>query len=435
MFLSRQFYIFFALAVIVTGCGYVFPPLYIVGVAMVIVLVLAASTDALVMVSRGSVHAVRRADPRFSNGDRNKVEIQLSSTYPFGVQVEVVDEIPAIFQLRDLSRHVKLKAGGTGKVRYMLVPKERGEFEFGVIQLFTKSPLGLVSRRIRSGERQTIKVYPSFLRLSHYEIATMRSNTEAGNKKIRKAGNDTEFAQIRDYMPDDDYRKINWKASARRNQLMVNVYEEEKAQHVYSIIDTGRVMQQSFEGMSLLDHSVNAALVLSHIALKKDDNVGVATFSNKPGAFLPANHNANQISLILENLYNIQTNFLESNFASLSESINRRITKRSLIILYTNFFSINALNRQLAYLQQINKRHRLLVVFFEDNEQNAYIHTQADSREECFRHVIAEKYANDRRTIITLLQQHGIMSVLTEPKRLTTDVINKYIDIKSRNLF
>ena len=412
MFLSRKFYIFFALAVIVTGCGYVFPPLYIVGVAMVIVLVLAASTDALVMVSRGSVHAVRRADPRFSNGDRNKVEIQLSSTYPFGVQVEVVDEIPAIFQLRDLSRHVKLKAGGTGKVRYMLVPKERGEFEFGVIQLFAKSPLGLVSRRIRSGERQTIKVYPSFLRLSHYEIATMRSNTEAGNKKIRKAGNDTEFAQIRDYMPDDDYRKINWKASARRNQLMVNVYEEEKAQHVYSIIDTGRVMQQSFEGMSLLDHSVNAALVLSHIALKKDDNVGVATFSNKPGAFLPANHNANQISLILENL-----------------------TKRSLIILYTNFFSINALNRQLAYLQQINKRHRLLVVFFEDNEQNAYIHTQADSREEYFRHVIAEKYASDRRTIITLLQQHGIMSVLTEPKRLTTDVINKYIDIKSRNLF
>ena len=402
---------------------------------MVIVLVLAASTDALVMVSRGSVHAVRRADPRFSNGDRNKVEIQLSSTYPFGVQVEVVDEIPAIFQLRDLSRHVKLKAGGRGKVRYMLVPKERGEFEFGVIQLFAKSPLGLVSRRISSGERQTIKVYPSFLRLSHYEIATMRSNTEAGNKKIRKAGNDTEFAQIRDYMPDDDYRKINWKASARRNQLMVNVYEEEKAQHVYSIIDTGRVMQQSFEGMSLLDHSVNAALVLSHIALKKDDNVGVATFSNKSGAFLPANHNANQISLILENLYNIQTDFLESNFASLSESINRRITKRSLIILYTNFFSINALNRQLAYLQQINKRHRLLVVFFEDNEQNAYIHTQADSREEYFRHVIAEKYANDRRTIITLLQQHGIMSVLTEPKRLTTDVINKYIDIKSRNLF
>ena len=279
-----------------------------------------------------------------------------------------------------------------------------------------------------------MKVYPSYLQLSRYELSTLRTNTDNGSKRIRRIGNATEFAQIKEYVPDDDYRKINWKASARRHQLMVNVYEDERAQHIYNVIDTGRVMQQTFKGMTLLDHSINASLVLSHIALKKDDNVGLATFNNKPGTFLASSHHQMQMPHILEALYGIQTDFLESDFRTLSNHILKYIKKRSLIILYTNFFSIAAVRRQLPYLKQISQHHRLLIVFFEDNEQNEYMKTDPDSVEEYYRHVVAEKYAHERKSIATLLQQNGILSVLTEPEHLTVDVLNKYIEIKTRNM-
>jgi uncharacterized protein (DUF58 family) len=279
-----------------------------------------------------------------------------------------------------------------------------------------------------------VKVYPSYLQLSRYELSTLRTNTDNGSKRIRRIGNATEFAQIKEYVPDDDYRKINWKASARRHQLMVNVYEDERAQHIYNVIDTGRVMQQTFKGMTLLDHSINASLVLSHIALKKDDNVGLATFNNKPGTFLASSHHQMQMPHILEALYGIQTDFLESDFRTLSNHILKYIKKRSLIILYTNFFSIAAVRRQLPYLKQISQHHRLLIVFFEDNEQNEYMKTDPDSVEEYYRHVVAEKYAHERKSIATLLQQNGILSVLTEPEHLTVDVLNKYIEIKTRNM-
>ena len=215
---------------------------------------------------------------------------------------------------------------------------------------------------------------------------------------------------------------------------MVNVYEDERAQHIYNVIDTGRVMQQTFKGMTLLDHSINASLVLSHIALKKDDNVGLATFNNKPGTFLASSHHQMQMPHILEALYGIQTDFLESDFRTLSNHILKYIKKRSLIILYTNFFSIAAVRRQLPYLKQISQHHRLLIVFFEDNEQNEYMKTDPDSVEEYYRHVVAEKYAHERKSIATLLQQNGILSVLTEPEHLTVDVLNKYIEIKTRNM-
>ena len=435
MFLTRRFFILLTIVIFIIASGTLWYGLYIAGCVLAVVLLLAVVLDIIKLYRKGQLmEAERIVADRLSNGDDNEVTIQLLSHYPFPVNVEVIDEIPVIFQIRDFIRTVRLNPEEKNTITYTLCPKERGVYGFGIIRAFVKSSLCLIKRRFNLGEEKDVKVYPSFLHLNQYEFAALRTNKDSGNKRIRRIGNATEFAQIKDYVPDDDYRKINWKASARRHQLMVNVYEDERAQHIYNLIDMGRVMQQSFKGMTLLDYAINATLILSHIALKKQDNVGMATFSNMPGTFLSSSHQQLQINRILNALYAINTEFQESDFAQLSVHILKYIKKRSLIILYTNFFSIEALKRQLPYLKQINSHHRLLIVFFEDNEQNDYIKTKPDSTEEYFRHVVAENNASERRRIVTLLQQNGILSLLTEPEKLNVDVINKYIDIKTRNM-
>ena len=435
MFLTKRFFLLLALSIFVVACGTMLHGLFIAGCIMAVLLLVLTVVDALRLYrGKGSIEASRIVGDRMSNGDDNEVSLHILSHYPFTVDAEVIDEIPFIFQVRDFSRRIQLKSEEPVTITYTLCPKERGIYGFGHIRVLASTRLRIVRRRFTSGEPQDVKVYPSYLQLGRYELSTLRTNTDNGNKRIRRIGNATEFAQIKEYVPDDDYRKINWKASARRHQLMVNVYEDERAQHIYNVIDTGRVMQQTFKGMTLLDHSINAALVLSHIALKKDDNVGLATFNNKPGTFLASSHNQMQMPHILEALYGIHTDFLESDFRTLGNHILKYIRKRSLIILYTNFFSIGAVRRQLPYLKQISRHHRLLIVFFEDNEQNEYMKSRPDSVEEYYRHVVAEKYAHERKSIATLLQQNGILSVLTEPEHLTVDVLNKYIEIKMRNM-
>jgi len=436
MYLTKRFYIWLAISAVVIACGFVNDVFFYVGVGIGLTLLVGLVADVIMMYSRGTVDAERVTEARWSNGDENKVKVVVQSTYPFRVHAEVVDELPSQLQIRDFSRRINVASGVPQNISYIVTPKERGAYRFGIINVFSSSPIRLVSRRFKCGDVTDVKVYPSFLKLHNYELSTIRSvNNEESSKRLRRIGNATEFEQIKDYMPDDDYRKINWKASARRHQLMVNVYDDEKSQFVYNVIDKGRVMQQMFAQTSLLDYAINASLAVSHIALKKDDNVGLLSFDNHPSVFLQATHHHQQMNRLLNALYDLQTTYPESDFAALSEHINKHVTKRSLIILYTNFFSVDALSRQLKYLKNISRRHRLLVVFFDDNEQNDYIKTPIEDKRDYFKHVIAEKYSFERRAMVTMLRQHGILALLTEPKKLSVDIINKYIDIKTSNLF
>ena len=293
----------------------------------------------------------------------------------------------------------------------------------------------MLSRRYTCGEEQDIKVYPSYLMLHRYELLAMSDNlTELGIKRIRRVGHHTEFEQIKEYVKGDDYRTINWKASARRHELMVNVYQDERSQQIYSVIDKGRVMQQAFRGMTLLDYAINASLVLSYVAMRKEDKAGIVTFNEHVDSFVPASKAPGQMQTLLENLYSQQTTFGETDFSSLCVHFNKHVSKRSFLVLYTNFSSMGSMNRQLAYLQQLNRQHRLLVVFFEDADMKTYIASPAKDTEGYYRHVIAEKFAFEKRLIVSTLKQNGIYSLLTTPENLSIDVINKYLEMKSRQL-
>lgn len=435
MYLTARFYIITSLVIFILCGGYIWMPLFLIGQALLLLLLFALLVDGWLLYAGKGVEANRHCSARFSNGDDNAVRIHLQNNFSFGIHLKVIDEIPVIFQNREIEFATSLKKEQEKAIEYTLRPTTRGEYGFGLIRVFAATNIGLICRRFTRGQHEAIKVYPSYLMLHQYELLAMSNNlTEFGIKKIRRIGHHTEFEQIKEYVKGDDYRTINWKASARRHQLMVNVYQDERSQPIYNLIDKGRMMQQAFRGITLLDYAINASLVLSYVAIHKDDKAGLATFNQGFDTFIPASKRSNQMQIILEGLYKQQTSFGEADYSALCVHLGKHLHKRSLLILYTNFENLGSMQRQLPYLQQLASQHRLLVVFFEDAELKALIQHRPQATEEYYRQVIGERFAYEKRLIVSTLKQRGIYSLLTTPENLSIDVINKYLEMKSRQL-
>ncbi len=377
----------------------------------------------------------RTCSEKFSNGDDNEVRIIIEHVFPQNIRLRVFDELPVQFQERELQFDLDLNPGEVKTIRYNLRPVKRGQYEFGFVNAFASTFLNLVSRRFKLGSPKEVAVYPSYIQMRKYELLAISNQlTEYGIKKIRRIGNNMEFEQIKNYVSGDDYRKINWKATARRGGLMVNQYQDEKSQQVYSVIDKGRLMQMPFEGMSLLDYAINASLVISNIALKKGDKAGLVTFQHKVQSILPASSRTMQLNLILEHLYKIKTAYKESDFSKLYITLKRKVTHRSLILLYTNFESLSSLQRQLQYLRKIRQQHLLVCIFFENTEVSDLLSKPASDVEGVYVKGIAEQLAYEKKLIVKELQSHGIHTILTPPKELSVNTINKYLELKSRGL-
>lgn len=372
---------------------------------------------------------------KLSNGDENTLKIQLDNFYPFAAQLEVIDEIPHQFQKRDVQFNVTLQSRESKAISYTLRPVKRGEYSFGAVNVFVRSPLQLLRRRFRFSNDAVVPVYPSYIQMRRYELLAISNRlTETGIKKIRRIGHNMEFELIKEYVPGDDFRTINWKATARRRHLMVNQYQDERSQQVYSLIDKGRVMQMPFAGMSLLDYAINASLVISNIAIKKSDKAGLITFQDNINSTLPASKRNNQMAQILEVLYNQKTGYRESDFSALYSHVRKKITQRSLLLLFTNFESMYSMQRQLPFLKNMAKQHVLVVIFFENTELSDLLTKPATDLKSIYYKAIGEKFAYDKKLIVRELQRHGIQTILTAPEHLTVNTINKYLELKSRGM-
>ena len=441
MYIAYRFYYLLTAVILIIAIGFAVPLMFTIGRILVFLLFIIVLFDIVMLYihwnSSQPLRVFRSLSPRFSNGDDNPVKVRLESIYPFDIHTEVIDEVPFVFQRRDVLFKARIRKQGDATISYALRPTQRGVYGFGHVRVFVSSPLGLVQRRFTCCEPQDVKVYPSYLMLRQYELLAMSNNlTEMGIKRIRRIGHNTDFEQIKDYVVGDDYRTINWRATARRHQLMVNVYQEERSQQVFSVIDKGRMMQQTFLEMTLLDYAINASLVLSYVAVNKQDKAGLITFSDQFETFVPASRQQGQMQTLQEALYAEHTAFGETDYSALLAGLSRHVTRRSLLILYTSFTSMAALRRQLSYLRQLALRHRLLVVFFEDEELRDFVqdthHQSSITTEQTYQRVIAEKFAYEQRLIVHTLRQYGIQSLLTTPQNLSVDVINKYLEIKSR---
>ncbi|TNE97998.1 MAG: DUF58 domain-containing protein [Bacteroidetes bacterium] len=269
--------------------------------------------------------------------------------------------------------------------------------------------------------------------MKKYELLVFhQQKVNSGIKKIRRLGNNSEFEQIKNYIQGDDLRTVNWKATSRKNELMVNQYQEEKSQSVYCIIDKSRNMEMDFDGLSFLDYSINASLVLSNIAIRKGDKAGLITYSDKIGTVLPAERSAGQMRRMIEALYNQRTRFKEASYDLLYQSIRRSVRSRSLIVLFTNFESEFTLKRALPILRQINQKHVLVVVMFENKELQDLAFGETESLLEVYQSTVAERMISYKSMLAQTLRQNGIHTVLTLPEDLSVNTINKYLELKAK---
>ncbi|WP_261989835.1 DUF58 domain-containing protein [Hymenobacter sp. BT190] len=446
-FLTRRF--FLLLAVLVVGLvvafflpGWLAPVQLALGLLLVLLALDVLLLYAPAQCGAGHLFGRRVLGDKLANGSDNDISLYLENHYRFSVSTETIDEIPHQFQRRDVLFKAAIRPGETQVIRYQLRPVKRGEYEFGALNVYVASPLGLVRRRFQFDEKRVVPVYPSFLQMRQYELLAISNRlTEVGVKRIRRVGHSLEFEQIRPYVPGDDPRSINWKATARRtttghaaDSLVVNHFQDERAQQVYCLIDKGRVMRMPFEGLSLLDYAINATLVVSNIAILKHDKAGLITFSHQPGAVLPADRRGGHIRKLLEVLYRQRTKYLETDYERLYISVRNNIRQRSLLILFTNFETLSGMQRQLPYLRRLAKDHLLLVVFFENTELREFLDTQAATPQDVYNQTIAEKFAQEKRQIVRELNRYGIHALLTAPQNLTVNTINKYLEFKSRGL-
>ena len=433
-YLNNIVYYIAGSAAVVFVISYFVPAMFRIGGLILLLLGIAVVVDAILVFSkRKGIAAERIVSDRFSIGDSNKVVIHIINHYNFSVRSSIIDELPIQFQERKWIKKISICRNENYRLEYFLKPSTRGEYVFNNINVYIHAPLQLVKRRYIFSGNQTVKVYPSYVQMRRYQLLAVSNRLqEAGVKKIRRIGHSMEFEQIKEYVLGDDYRTINWKATARKDGLMVNNYTDERSQQIYCLINKGRVMKMPFAGMTLLDYAINAALVLSNVALVRQDKAGIITFEKNLDTFLQADKKPAQMNQILESLYRQKTEFLESDFEKLFSVIRNRVTNRSLLVLFTNFESLESLQREMTALKKIAKYHLLLIVFFENTELKSLLERKTASLEDIYIKTIAEKFAYEKRLMVKELHKNGIPSILTTPENLTVNTINKYLELKTR---
>jgi uncharacterized protein (DUF58 family) len=434
LFLLPRVYYGFGIIFVLFILAFLFPVLYFITWGLVAVGFILLFTDYFVLFrGKNKVVAQRFLPEKLSNGDDNPIDIQVSNHYSFAIHCEIIDEIPFQFQERNFLLEEELQPEQTKRLTYTLSPKFRGEYHFGKLNVYVRSPLQLVSKRYIFSAGQMLPCYPSFIQMRKYDLIAFAKNKYAfGLKKLRKIGNTTEFEQIKEYVSGDDIRTINWKATAKKNDLMVNQFLDENTETVYAIIDKGRLMQMPFEGMSLLNYAINSTLAIANVVLKKNDRVGMLSFSKKVENRVAASNKRTHLQKIISNLYNLETDFSESDFGHLYSAVKQSITHRSLLLLYTNFESLSSLHRQLPYLRALAKSHLVVVIFFENTELKALTEKKAKNTDEIIDKIIAEKFNFEKRLIANELTKYGIQSILTTPQNLSIETINMYLKIKAK---
>lgn len=435
-YLSLRFFILMGIVIVLFLLGYWIEALQRLAPISLTATVLLTLVDIILLYHKAiKFVCYRKCAKVLSLGTENSITLNIRSLTPFPLHLSIIDELPEelenrTFRISQLFSRLEKK-----EIQYTIYPTSRGLYHFGHTLFFIRSFIGLAERKYTAGSPTSVAVYPSLILMKNFELKSFQSLARYyGIKKLRKIGHSYEFEQIKNYVRGDDIRSINWKATGRRNEIMVNQYEDEKSQQVYCIIDKSRSMRLPFNGLTLLDHSINTALVVSNTALQKEDKAGLILYSNSINRLIKAEKGNKQLRIILDALYNESDYFLESNMELLYQTIRHKITVRSLLFLFTNFESFQSVERVIPYLRKINKFHLLVVVFFENTEVTEFVLQEPLTTEEVYQQTIAKKLLLEKGRIVQELKKYGIQSILTRPEDLPLNTINKYLELKSRGM-
>lgn len=437
-FLAQRFFVTLFLILLFYVVGNFIPLIFILSQAITVIFGCVVLFDFyLLITNRSKIKIVRRLPKTLYLNHEFEVITSVENNATLNLKVELIEEIPDQFQWRDnVFNLLEIKKGDLGSVTYSLIPSSRGRYIFKNSNVFIKTSLSFLKIRIVQPFDVTLECLPSVpeMILLEKQFFNKYQNIE-GVKKTRKVGHSYEFDQIKQYTIGDDIRTINWKATGRKSSLMVNQYEDQKAQQIYSIIDKGRAMSPSFNNLSLLDYAINSSLSISNIALKKDDKAGLITFSDKIGTTIKASREKNQLHKILRALYNEEERVnVDGDFDLLYRGVKNIIRGRSLLFLYTNFENEDTLKKSINILKKIGKYHLLVVVLFENKILENFVNIPAKNVKDVFEKTAAKYTLDKKQTLTSLLNLYGIETILTSPENLSINIVNKYNELKSKGL-
>jgi uncharacterized protein (DUF58 family) len=389
----------------------------------------------------GSFTVARQHEPRLSLGEPNPVTLAVSwRTVPFGqrlgaLQLWARDEAPPAIPVDRRTLEGAIAPGGEWLGRYHLHPDRRGDYRFGDAFLRARMPLGLVVRQFRYRLSGPVHVYPNLLAIRRYDLLASRSRLhELGLRRSRMLGQGTEFERLREYQPDDEYRRINWKATARRHQPMTVAYETERSQNLMLLIDTGRLMSTPAGALDKLDHAVNAALLLAYVAIKLGDRVGLLVFADTVRQYIPPGRGQPQFHLILDSLYKVRPEQVEPDPARAIAYLAARQSRRSLAILFTDLVEATEADSLVASLGLLARRHLALCVTLSDPDIVALAARLPDDSRAAYEKVLAGRLLDERRAILQRLERSGVLTLDVPAEQLTAEAVNRYLDAKARAL-
>jgi uncharacterized protein (DUF58 family) len=413
---------------------------WLLGVVLLYDFILAAVTVAdLVATPRpGDILTIERnVDGKLSLGGPNIVTIVGRSRAPWPIHAEVRDDPPHRFDLDgETTQRLELPAGNApASFSYHVIPRSKGDFEFGDMFVRYKGRLGLIERIGLIPARQEVRVYPNLIEMAKYEMLARRGRLmQVGIRSARLRGGGAEFESLREYVPGDEYRKIDWSATARRGKLITRQYEVERSQNIVLMLDSGRTMLQPIQKMAKLDYVVNTALMLAYVAASTDDKVGVMAFDADIRFYIQPGKGRAQVFRIMEHLYNLDARLVETDYQEAFESLAARWRRRSLIVLFTDLIDPDSSAQIVNTIPMLEERHRVICVTVSDPNVLGAASEVPETALGVHRKAVAIQVLHERRQAINALKRRGVWTIDSPPEKLSADLINHYLDLKERSL-
>jgi len=421
------------LAAVVLAVGVVFPAFTTVGLAIDALIIALCLVDWWVSPRPEVLEPVREAGPILSLGVENPVVLRLQNRGPVEVRVQARESLADTFIPQRVTLAFAIGPGGEGMAPYSVWPTRRGEYPFAPLSVRLLSRLGLFWRQRTMALEGSVRVYPDVSALRQLELATRRNRmAEIGLRRVRWIGSGTEFESLREYGPDDDFRQIDWKATARLGRAVARQHQIERSQPILLVVDAGRLMTPEFEGLSRLDHAINTALLLAYVALGRGDRVGLLTFGERLHRFIPPLAGPAVLPSLMEGLFDLKPTLKEADYSGAFEALAARQQKRALIVVFSEVSSLEASDELVCHLSILAPRHLPLVVCVRDVELYSRVERHAHGERGVLEKVAALSLIEERSAALTHLEKRGVLVVDVRPGDLNLAVVDRYLELKGR---
>ena len=449
MHLSNRFLIFLLPVAVPIALSSLSPSLLFVGGAYVVLLFIVGTVDYVTNPIAKTVEIRREMNSKFSLGVENVVTLRVTNRSRYRLRMRLKDDFPDEFLFEAVIHDCQVSPMQHIDIPYRLTPMRRGVYRLADTHLRCWGILGLVVRQRRVPAAAEIKVYPNLQAIRQYELLVKRGMLhQIGLKNSRRFGEGTEMERLREYFPDDDFRRIDWKATARQRKPIVREFETERSQDIVIMLDTGRLMASpillettarpaaeviSQKAMLKLDYAINTTLMTAYVSTLKGDKVGLIAFADTVHQYLAPKPGKKQFLTMLETIYALPVHPVEPDFETAFRYLASKQRKRALIILFTDILDKDSAEGIAAYVAQLSKHHLVACVTLTDSGIVELAEQKSTDSSSVYQKAIAERLLQEKHETLEILRRRGVITIDVPAHQLTMAVVNKYLELKAKS--